>query len=90
MRKEIHGRKEKAQLNVKLNPEADRGLTVKTLAGVPGVKGVTQTFPGETDAELSGLHIFEVDASKLKSVLQRIRKNPGVEYAEPVASRRLM
>jgi hypothetical protein len=78
------------RVNVKLAPGTDRHHTVQVLSKVPGVRTVEQTFPGENDQELATLYIVETDASHAKSVLQKLRRRPDVEYVERPASRRLV
>ena len=78
------------RVNVKLVPRAERERSVQAMSDLPGVWSVIQTFPEETDADLSGLYLLEIDASYLASVLQRLRQYPGIEYAEEAAARKLI
>ena len=78
------------RVNVKLVPDADRARSVSRLADATGVRTVVQTFPDETDQDLSGLYMLEVDPPNLESILEKLRKVPEVEYAEVAPSRRLV
>ena len=83
-------KQEVVRVNVKLVPDADRARSVSRLSDAAGVRTVVQTFPDETDQELSGLYMLEVDPPNLKSILEQLRKIPEVEYAEVAPSRRLV
>ena len=78
------------QLSVKLQPDADPGVFVRAFSHEPGIIKVTQTFPDETDQELAGLFVVEVDQSALKSAIRRLRANSFVAYAADPAPRRLI
>lgn len=81
---------QRIRVNVKLKAVADSQGLVQTLSKVPGVKAIEQTFPGESDKELSTLYIVETDSSDAKSVLQKLRRRPDIEYVERPAPRRLV
>ena len=83
-------KQEVVRVNVKLVPDADRARSVSRLADAAGVRTVVQTFPDETDQELSGLYLLEVDPPKLDSILAQLRQVSEVEYAEVAPSRRLV
>jgi hypothetical protein len=78
------------QLSVKLQPDADPGVFVRDFSHAPGIIKVTQTFPDETDQELAGLFVVEVDQTALKSAMKLLRSNSFVEYAADPAPRRLV
>jgi hypothetical protein len=78
------------RVNLKLAPGADAAILRKMLPEIRGVLHVIQTFPGETDQELAGLYLVEVDGSHLRSALRDLKAIPGVEYAEEAAPRKLI
>jgi hypothetical protein len=78
------------RLNVKLLPGLDRHKSDAALNGTPGLRSVIQTFPEETDEELSTLYILEVDPSNLKDAVRQLQDNPSVEYVEETARRKLI
>ncbi|HJZ66959.1 MAG TPA: hypothetical protein VKF81_02355 [Blastocatellia bacterium] len=77
-------------VNVKLAPHADRKSLVNSLSTTPGILNVTQTFPDETDRELSGLFLLEIDSAELSGALKKLRQDPSIEYAEEAAPRKLI
>ena len=85
-----HKNPQGTRLNVKLTPGADRRCITEVLANTPGVQSVIQTFPDETDEELSSLYILEVEPANLKAALRQLQHNPHVQYAEETARRRLI
>ena len=78
------------RLHVKLNPGAKGEEFIHSLEEAPGIRNVTQTFPGESDPELATLFLVEIDPAGVKSALQRLRRHPAVQYAEEVAPRKLI
>lgn len=78
------------RVNVKLATSPDPTPAIKTVASLPGVVNVTQTFPGETDQELAGLYLLDVEASQIKAALRKLRVMSDVEYAEEAAPRKLI
>lgn len=84
------GRRKTMLVNVKLAPDVDRKSSLRILSSAPGVVNVMQTFPGETDNDLSGLFLLEVDSTELLGALTRLRQDPAIEYAEEAAPRRLI
>jgi len=78
------------RLNVKLAHASTGETAEKVLSGTPGLRSVIQTFPDEQDEELSKHFIVEVDPSVAESALEKLQKNPGIEYAEHSARRKLM
>jgi hypothetical protein len=78
------------RVNVKLAPHADRRKLERMLAEVPGVRQVIQTFPGESDEELSSLYMLEIEPDRLQPGLKTLRDNPGIGYVEEAAPRRLI
>jgi hypothetical protein len=78
------------QLNVKLTPGADRSGTIKSLSAFPGVEQVVQTFPKESDPELSRLYVLKLKPSQAKSALRQLQNHPDIEYVEGAAPRKLI
>ena len=78
------------QLNLKLAVGVKHHRLDQMLAGAPGIESVIQTFPDETDDELSRLYVLEVSASQADAALRLLRHRPEVEYVEPTAQRRPM
>lgn len=78
------------RLNVKTAPGLDTEQLAKVLSKMPGIGSVIQTFPDETDAELSTLYILEADPSKLGVALEALRQSPYIEYVEETATRGLI
>jgi hypothetical protein len=56
----------------------------------PGVLTATQTFPDEKDDELARLFVLKVERSRLPHVLQKLRDDPGIEFAEEAGLKRLI
>jgi hypothetical protein len=77
------------KLNMKLAAGAGKKLD-KLLAEAPGIESVIQTFPDETDEELSRLYVLEVSASESEAAIKMLNANPEIEYVEPSAPRRLI
>lgn len=77
-------------LNVKLSTEADSSTAVHNLERTPGVQEVVQTFPNESDAELSSLYMVKIHPLDLQPALRHIQQDPGIEYVEEVPSRKLI
>jgi hypothetical protein len=75
---------------VKLAPGVDRQRSERVWSQTPGLRSVTQTFPDETDEELSSLYLLEVNASEVEAALHQLRHHPEVEYVEGTASRKLI
>lgn len=80
----------KARLNIRVAPGVDRQQLDKIVSGTPGIQSIIQTFPDETDEELSSLYMLEVDPDNLKAVLNLLRQNRLVQYAEETARRKLI
>ena len=78
------------RLNVKLTPDLDPRRSEEILSKTPGLRLVIQTFPEETDPELSTLYVLEVNPSDVKSALKQLRQNPYVQYVEETAPRKLI
>lgn len=81
---------EPIKLNLKLAAGVKKGKLDKLLAETPGIQSVTQTFPDETDEELSQLYILEVELSKSDAAINALSKHSEIDYVEPTASRRLI
>lgn len=79
-----------ARLNVKLVSDKDIKRAREALSNMAGLKAVIQTFPDESDPELATMYVLEVNRSDVGSVLEQLRKNPYVEYAEQTAGRKLI
>lgn len=90
MKKMATEKKGCVRVNVKFAAGADQTSSLKTVSAMPGVLNVIQTFPDETDQELAGLYLLEVENSQIKSALRELRAMPGVEYAEEAAPRKLI
>jgi hypothetical protein len=78
------------RLNVKLVPQSASRWSKEVFSEVPGLQTVIQTFPDETDPELSTMYIIEVNPASMESALRQLRHNPHVEYAEATAARKLI
>lgn len=78
------------KLNLKLAAGAEKKMLDELLAEAPGVQSVIQTFPDETDEELSRLYVLEVSASESEAAIKTLSKHSEIEYVEPAASRRLL
>jgi hypothetical protein len=55
-----------------------------------GVKEVRPLFPGEADAELAALQVVEVAPGRSKQVLNWLREQQDVAFAEETAPRYLV
>lgn len=77
------------KLNMKLADGAGKNLD-RLLAETPGIQSVIQTFPDETDEELSRLYVLEVTASESEAAIKMLNAHPEIEYVEPSAPRRLI
>jgi hypothetical protein len=78
------------RLNVKMVHGVEPQQSRETLSATPGVISFVQTFPDETDEELSRLYVVEVEPSELEMTLRKLNNHPGVEYAEQTAPRKLV
>ena len=76
-------------VNVKLT-ERTTSAVPEPLQDLPGIERIVQTFPEETDEELSTLYLVDIDRAKAKKVLRALRSNPKVDYAESPAARKLL
>lgn len=76
-------------VNVKLIPGRARG-SPQQMFSTPGVVEFEQTFPGESDEELSTLYVLRVARPQLQSVIRSLRGTPGVEYVEEAPARKLI
>lgn len=83
-------KKDVSRVNVKFVAGTDHTASFKTLSAIPGVLNVTQTFPDETDQELANLYLLDVETSRVKPALFRLRAVPGVAYVEEAAPRKLI
>jgi hypothetical protein len=90
MKKTSRGKKGCGRINVKLATGTDHTACRKTMAAMPGVMNIIQTFPDETDQELASLYLLEVEPSHIKAALRELRVLPEVEYAEEAAPRKLI
>ncbi len=77
-------------LNLKLAAGAKKEKLDQLLAEAPGIQSVIQTFPDETDEELSRLYVLEISASESKAAIKTLTKHSEIEYVEPAASRQLL
>lgn len=78
------------QVSLKLAEGADRAKCARALAEVPGVRKLIQVFPDEDDPSLATLYVAEVDPSLIQSTVRAMREEPGVEYVEAPAPRKLI
>lgn len=90
MEKKPTGRKTSIQVNVKFASGSGHPSNRESLSSMPGVINAIQTFPNESDQELAGLFLLEVEESKIDSALQKLRTLPKVEFAEVAAPRKLI
>jgi hypothetical protein len=79
-----------ARVNVKLAPEVDPGEADLILRDTPGFRSAVQLFPEETDREMLGMYLLEVDSASLDEAIQRLTKNREIEFAHRTAPRRLI
>lgn len=77
-------------VNIKLAPGADRQQVLRAMEAAPGVRKVVRTFPEETSPDLAGLYLLEVESTNVDSLLRRLRRSPGVEYAEVTGQHKLI
>ncbi|HUK90866.1 MAG TPA: hypothetical protein VLZ81_10735 [Blastocatellia bacterium] len=77
-------------LNVKLNPCVGSEAGEKIFQQMPGLRSVTRTFPGESDPELAGMYVLEVEPSSVPEALRKLRKSGLIDYAEETAPRKLL
>ena len=80
---------ERVTLNLKLAPGVEKQTLDKLLAQAPGVQSVIQTFPDESDEELSRLYVLEVKASEAEAAINSLNKHSEIEYVESAAPRGL-
>ncbi len=78
------------RLNLKLAAGAEKKTLDQLLAEAPGVQSVIQTFPDETDEELSRLYVLEVSASESEAAIKSLSKHSEIEYVELAAQRRFL
>ncbi len=77
-------------LNMKLAAGVKQNKLKKVLADAPGIESVVQTFPDETDEELSRMYVLEVDPEEVDAALEALSHQQEIEYVEPSAPRRLI
>ncbi|MGE0886537.1 MAG: hypothetical protein AB7P14_23615 [Blastocatellales bacterium] len=77
-------------LNMKLAAGVKHNRLKKVLADAPGIESVIQTFPDETDEELSRMYVLEVDPAEVDAAIAALNHQPEIEYVEPSAPRRLI
>jgi len=82
--------KRAVRLNMKLAAGVKPNKLDKLLAGAPGIESVIQTFPDETDEELSRLYVLDVNPEEVDAALENLSHQPEIEYVEPTAPRRLI
>ena len=78
------------QVSLKLADGADRAKCAKALSEAPGVNRLIQVFPDEDDPSLATLYVAEIDPSLVQSTVRAMREEPGVEYVEDPAPRKLI
>lgn len=78
------------RLNLKLAVGVNHSKLEKLLAEAPGIESVIQTFPDETDEELSRLYVLEVNSSQVDEAIKTLSHRSEIEYVEPTAPRRLI
>ena len=78
------------RLNVKLARAVNPSRAEEAFRSIPGLSSVIQTFPGESDEELSRMYVLEVEPDALKPALRHLRDNPDVEHVEQTAKRKLI
>lgn len=76
-------------VNVKLVP-GRAARSAPRMFSTPGVLEFEQTFPGESDEELSTLYVLRVARAQLQSVIRALRRTPGVKYVEEAPPRKLI
>jgi hypothetical protein len=81
---------ETARVNVKLVPGTAQERAEHLLRQSPGVLGVEQLFPDETDDEMRGMYIIEVDGGSAGEAVRELAARPEVEYAHETARRKLI
>ncbi|HEX8246016.1 MAG TPA: hypothetical protein VF541_21050 [Longimicrobium sp.] len=81
---------ETARVNVKLVPGTALERAERLLRESPGVLGVEQLFPGETDEEMRGMYMVEVDGRSAGDAVRQLAQKPEVEYAQETARRKLI
>jgi hypothetical protein len=77
-------------VNLKLRAGAEARLSLAAIEQSPGVLRIIKTFPEESDDELATLYLVEIEASRMGALLNRLRSDPAVEYAEEAALRKLI
>jgi hypothetical protein len=81
---------EPVNVNVRLLAGIDRDAARKRLTTTPGVQDVIQTFPQETDEELSSMLLLKVQPSRLQQVVKQLRRDSAIDYVEPAPVRKLI
>lgn len=79
-----------ARVNVKLAPDVDPDDADEILRDTPGLRSVMQLFPEETDREMLGMYMLEVDSTSVDEAVERLARSEGIEYAHETAPRRLI
>lgn len=77
------------RLNLKLAAGTNHQVLDRLLAKAPGIQSAIQTFPDETDEELSRLYVLEVSASESEAAITTLSKYSEIEYVELAAARRI-
>jgi transcription initiation factor IIE alpha subunit len=77
-------------VNLKLRAGAEARQSLAQLERSPDVLRIVKTFPEETDDELANLYLLEVEVTRIGPLMDRLRNDPFVEYAEQAALRKLV
>jgi hypothetical protein len=77
------------QFSFKVGAGTEAHSFANVVANWPGVLRVTQTFPDDSDDDLARLFVLEVQPSALVSTLNKLRRDPSVEYAEEPSPRKM-
>lgn len=75
------------RFNVKL---ATGGTRENTLDKTEGVLRVDPLFPDEEDEDLATIYVVEIGSKDADTVVERLEKDPHVEYVERPAPRKLI
>ena len=79
-----------AHASAKLTRNADHTKALRAIQATDGVISAEPMFPGETDQELACLIVIVLDQEKKRRALSLLRRRPYIEYATPLADRKLI
>jgi hypothetical protein len=76
------------QLSLKVAADVNARKLKRLWSQTPGLHNVVQTFPDESDEELSRLYVLEIEADAVTDAVQQLQAQPEIEYVDKPMRRR--